>query len=226
MKRIIKAAGFILLSLAPVACNTVTEPLTYSAFLQEHRKDYPDTMETYFDRELVNKATHQSPIYICLDQQRGRLYVDNQVAADWPVSTGMEGYETPTGTFPIQEKKKKYFSVTWGTIVDKDDICVVASADSRVDKVPPGGEFLGAKMMNWQRLTGDGIGIHTGPVRSSQRVSHGCIRTPGFIADTLFEITKVGTKVKITQKPEAPWPGNQPTTTKKAPAPQGGGKAA
>lgn len=212
MHTIAQKAALILLSIAITACHHTNEPQTYSGFLQEHRKDYPETMETFFDRQQVEKATPQSPIHICLEQQRGRLYVDGKVAADWPVSTGKDGSETPTGTFPIMEKKKRYFSITWGTIVDKDDICVVESADSRVDKVPPGGAFLGAKMMNWQRLTGGGIGIHTGPVRGGQRVSHGCIRTPGFIADALFEITKVGSKVTITQKPETAWPGNQPTT--------------
>lgn len=217
MPHIVKKAGLIILSVALAACHHTNEPQSYSEFLHEHQKDYPDTMETYFDRAQVEKATPQSPIHICLEQQRGRLYVDGKVAADWPVSTGKEGSETPIGTFPIKEKKKKHFSGTWGTIVDKDDICVVESADSRVDKVPPGGEFLGAKMMNWQRLTMDGIGIHTGPVRSGQRVSHGCIRTPGFVADALFEITEVGSKVHITQKPEAAWPGHQSANGKATP---------
>ncbi|MBE6419754.1 MAG: hypothetical protein E7031_06430 [Akkermansiaceae bacterium] len=192
------------------SCSELTTPQTYSDFMQEHRDDYPTTMEVYLNRDLVNMATPQSPVFICLKQQRGRLYVDGQVAADWPVSTGKAGHETPIGTFPILEKKKVYFSSTWGTIVDENDICVIPSADSRVDKVPPGGAFLGAKMDNWQRLTYDGVGIHTGKVRAGQELSHGCIRTPGFVADTLFDITEVGSQVIITDSPEEIWPGNTP----------------
>lgn len=210
MYTFIKRVAAAMLTFAAVSCAPLDKPQTYSDFLQEHSKDYPATMEVYINREQLNKATPQSPIHICLEQQRGRIYVEGQVAADWPVSTGKPGKETPIGTFPILEKKKKHFSSTWGTIVDKDDICVVESADSRKDKAPPGGEFLGAKMMNWQRLTDSGIGIHTGSVRCNQRISQGCIRTPGFIADALFNITQVGSKVTITQAPEKIWPGNTP----------------
>ncbi len=162
------------------------------------------------NRKLVEQATPQSPIHICLQQQRGRLYIGGVVAADWPVSTGKPGKETPTGTFPILEKKKKHFSDTWGTIVDENDICVVAVANARVDKVPKGGEFLGAKMENWQRLTPAGVGIHTGKVRCHTQNSQGCIRTPAFVAETLYDITQVGSKVTITQDPEKIWPGNTP----------------
>ncbi len=199
-----------LLSAGLVACAPLDKTQTYGDFLAEHSKDYPATMEVYMNQEQLTKATPQSPIHICLEQQRGRLYVDGQVAADWPVSTGKAGKETPIGTFRIKNKKKKHFSSTWGTIVDKDDICVVESADSRKDKVPAGGEFLGAKMENWQQLTDSGIGIHTGKVRVGKNLSQGCIRTPGFVADTLFNITEVGTKVTISRQPEATWPGNTP----------------
>lgn len=199
-----------LLSAGLVACTQMNETPTYGDFLAEHSKDYPATMEVYMDEAQMAKATPKSPIHICLEQQRGRLYVDGQVAADWPVSTGKEGTETPIGTFRIKEKKKKHFSSLWGTIVDENDICVVESADSRKDKVPAGGEFLGAKMENWQKLTNDGVGIHTGQVRAGKQLSKGCVRTPGFVADALYNITEVGSKVTISRKPEAAWPGNEP----------------
>ncbi|MBE6418174.1 MAG: hypothetical protein E7033_06895 [Akkermansiaceae bacterium] len=191
------------------ACESAHPPAapTYAEFLSTHKADYPATMEVYMDRALVAQATPQSPIRICLQQQRGRLYVDGKVAADWPVSTGKPGKETPTGTFPILEKKKKHFSDTWGTIVDENDICVVAVANARVDKVPKGGEFLGAKMENWQRLTPGGVGIHTGKVRCHTQNSQGCIRTPAFVAETLYDITEVGSTVSISQEPEPAWPG-------------------
>ena len=203
-----------LLSAGLTACSQLDETPTYGDFLAAHSKDYPATMEVYMNNEQMAKATPKSPIHICLEQQRGRLYVDGQVAADWPVSTGKEGTETPVGTFRIKEKKKKHFSSLWGTIVDENDICVVESADSRKDRVPAGGEFLGAKMENWQKLTNDGVGIHTGQVRVGKQLSKGCVRTPGFVADALFNITEVGSKVTISRKPEAAWPGNAAETEK------------
>ena len=208
----------VILALLQTACGPLDAPApTYAEFLETHRDNYPACMNVYMNRELMAQATPKSPIHICLEQQRGRLYVNGAVAADWPVSTGKEGHGTPTGTFPILEKKKKHNSSVWGTIVDRNDICVVESADSRRDRVPPGGSFLGAKMHNWQRLTGSGVGIHTGPVRCNQRVSHGCIRTPGFVAEALFNITQVGvSKVTISRAPEKQWPGAPQTETSTA----------
>lgn len=192
------------------ACETVETKPDYSAFLLANKAQYPATMEVYMNRELMAEATPDSPIHVCLEQQRGRLYVNGEVAADWPVSTGKEGCETPTGTFKVLEKKKKHFSSVWGTIVDGDDICVVATANSRKDKVPKGCEFLGAKMENWLRLTEYGVGIHTGFIRCNMPLSQGCVRTPAFIAEELFNIAELGTKVHISQQPEAEWPGNAP----------------
>lgn len=197
------------------ACETVDRKPTYTEFLQENEAQYPSTMEVYMNRELLEQAKSDSAIHICLTQQRGRLYVNGEVAADWPVSTGKKGSDTPVGTFKVLEKKKKHFSSVWGTIVDVNDICVVPSANSRKDKVPKGGEFLGAKMENWLRLTEYGIGIHTGYIRCNMPLSQGCVRTPAFIAEELYNIAEIGTKVYIAQEPEANWPGNQPATEAK-----------
>lgn len=206
MKHLISSTA---ISVFVLACTQVETPQSYAEFLKEHAATYPDCMETYVNDELVKQSTPQSGIYICLSQQRGRLYTNGDVAADWPISTGMDEHETPTGTFRILEKKKKHFSNIWGTIVDENDICVVASADARKDKVPPGCEFLGAKMENWQRLTNGGVGIHNGTVRGNNRLSHGCIRTPAFIGEMLYDITKKGSSVHISQEPEKKWPGTQ-----------------
>ena len=56
-------------------------------FFVSHRH-YLDTMVVYRDRELLSRATSDCPIHICLQHQRGRLYVGGRVALDWPVSTG------------------------------------------------------------------------------------------------------------------------------------------
>lgn len=158
---------------------------------------YPATMEIYRDKALLAKASRRSPIYISLSQQRGRLYVDGKVAADWPVSTGVGGHETPAGSFTIQEKKKVYSSRSYGNIKNANGKIVKYNADAARDAVPEGGQWVGAPMPNWMRLTWDGVGMHTGKVRAGRRLSHGCIRTPGSMASQLFDITGIGTPVKI-----------------------------
>lgn len=191
---------------APPPPQVVVQPDAYEIFVKEHPK-YPKTMSIYRNNELMKQATPSCPIYICLSQQRGRLYVNGKVAADWPVSTGVNDHPTPTGSFRVIEKKREYSSRTWGRIVDADGKCVVRDANSTIDTVPKGGKFIGSPMPNWQRLTSSGIGMHTGKVRAGRVLSHGCIRTPGRMARELFDITATGrTRVTITKDVETCYP--------------------
>lgn len=191
---------------SPTQQPVIIQPDGYELFVKAYPQ-YPNTMSIYRNKELMKKATPDCPIYICLSQQRGRLYVDGKVAADWPVSTGTGNHPTPTGNFRILEKKRDYTSRTWGRIYDAEGKCVNGNADSRTDVVPEGGKFEGSAMPYWQRMTGSGIGMHTGKVRAGRRLSHGCIRTPGRMASELFAITATGrSRVIVTREREACYP--------------------
>lgn len=190
----------------PAATAEIPAPDAYELWVKSRPK-YPKIRASYRNSALLQQADATSPIYICLSQQRGRLYVGDKVAADWPVSTGTENHPTPTGEFRVMEKEKDYSSRTWGKIYNAEGKCVLSNADARVDKIPTGGRFEGSPMPYWQRLTPGGIGIHIGLVSAGERLSHGCIRTPGYIARELFQITAVkDTCVCITDKPEACYP--------------------
>lgn len=201
---------------APEPAPVVVQPDGYELFVKAHPK-YPNTMVIYRNAELMSQATPDSPIYICLSQQRGRLYVNGKVAADWPVSTGTGSHPTPTGTFRVLEKKREYSSNTWGKVLDANGKCVNGNADSRRCSIPAGGRFVGSPMPNWQRLTGSGIGMHTGKVRAGRTLSHGCIRTPGRMARELFNITATGrSKVTVTREVESCYPTFVGTTEEQA----------
>lgn len=197
------------------SCSSIQEnkpspPLDKYQRFVHNRLQYPKTMEYYEDSELLKQATPLSPIYICLDQQRGRLYVDGQVAADWPVSTGVAGHLTPTGKYKVRFKQESYRSGRYGKIYDQEGKVVNSNADILNDEVPEGGKFVGSSMPYWQRLTADGVGMHTGRVVAGKRLSHGCIRMPNYIAKKLYSITKTGvTSVSITQAPETIYPAHQ-----------------
>lgn len=201
----------VLLMLVCSACRQVppppaAKPDAYEQWVAANPR-YPRTPEIYRDAELMQQANQFCPIYICLSQQRGRLYVRGKVAVDWPVSTGTDEHPTPTGSFRVLEKKRDYTSRTWGKILDADGKCVVADADTRTDTVPEGGQFIGAGMPNWQRLTPCGIGMHTGKVRAGRKLSHGCIRTPSLVAKELFRITAPQhSVVTIAEEKEACYP--------------------
>ncbi len=174
-------------------------------FFVSHRY-YLDTMVVYKDSELLEKADASCPIYICLGQQRGRLYVDGRVALDWPVSTGTESTPTSRGSFVVLEKKREHCSGRFGVIYAADGTVLEEDADSRKHTVPPGGRWEGAAMPNWMRLTDSGIGMHTGMVVPGQRLSHGCIRMPHQVASSIFDIVSLGSPVYVAEAVEAVFP--------------------
>lgn len=191
---------------AEVPPPVLIQPDGYELFVKANPK-YPKTMAIYRNAELLKKATPDCHIYICISQQRGRLYVNGKVAADWPVSTGTDEHPTPTGSFRVLEKKKEYTSRTWGKILDAEGKCINGNADSRIDTIPEGGKFVGSPMPNWHRMTGNGIGMHTGKVRAGRQLSHGCIRTPGRMASELFDITATRrTRIIVSKEVEACYP--------------------
>lgn len=163
---------------------------TYEHFVAQPA--YPKIMDDYCDEKLLSQITaNNSKIIICLPQQRARLYVNGRVAYDWPVSTGTDGHETPTGTFRVIEKNKDHKSNRYGKFVNAAGKTTDSNADASKG-VPEGMTFQPAGMPNWHRLTLDGVGIHGGKVIPGRRLSHGCIRTPYKVAAKLFEYTVMG----------------------------------
>lgn len=180
---------------------------SYEQFVSHH--GYPATPLIFKHPELLAKADKTSRVVICLEQQRGRLYVEDQVAADWPVSTGIAGRETPAGNYSVLEKKEEYSSNRYGKMYDAEDKCINSDADIFTQPVPEGGRFVGSPMPYWQRLTHDGIGMHIGKVVAGRRLSHGCIRTPREMARELYRITRIGTKVAVVKELEPNFPARE-----------------
>lgn len=112
---------------------------------------------------------------ISLRDQRGYLYRDGQRIAVTTVSTGKPGYDTPTGVFPIMEKRKVHFS-------------------NRYD----GPNGRPAPMPYMQRLTMYGVALHQGRVMA-EPASHGCVRLPAEFAKQLFSLTQRGDIVVISE---------------------------
>ncbi len=176
------------------------EPNSYEYFVAS--KEYLKTMHVFRDEALLAQAKGHCKIYICLDQQRGRMYVHGKVAADWPVSTGVPGRETKTGNFRVLEKKETYASNLYGVMYNAEGKRINGDAQA-TDEVPEGGKFVPSPMPYWQRISWDGVGMHIGRVKAGRRLSHGCIRTPRDMAKELYGLTLVNkTKVYVVQHPE------------------------
>ncbi|HIX20499.1 MAG TPA: L,D-transpeptidase family protein [Candidatus Akkermansia intestinigallinarum] len=184
---------------SPTYVNSYPEG-SYAHFVAQ--KKYPKTLAVYSNDELLRSLTRDnSKIIICIPQQRARLYVNNRVALDWPVSTGTYGHETPTGVFRVMEKDKDHKSNRYGRFINENGRTTNSNADLSKG-LPKGHTFRAAGMPNWLRLTPDGVGIHGGRVVAGRRLSHGCIRTPYDVAAKLFEHAVVGMPVYISRAVE------------------------
>lgn len=139
-----------------------------------------------------------SSIVVNLTQQRAYFYQGSKLIGVGLVATGREGFGTPAGNYTIIEKLVEKSSNLYGTIYDADRNVVKYPADVRKDVVPPGGEFVGAEMPYWMRLTNGGIGMHEGPIPvPGSPASHGCIRVSKLVVQDFFNNAPLGTPVRI-----------------------------
>ncbi len=99
-------------------------------------------------------------IVISKKSQNMFVFSDGVLWASTPISTGKRRHETPSGVFPILQKRKLHHSNI----------------------------YSGAPMPYMQRLTWSGIALHAGYV-PGYAASHGCVRVPRAFAQALFKLT-------------------------------------
>lgn len=127
--------------------------------------DHLDPGQYLWDDEVTNGEPR---VIISLSNQTAYLYRGDRLAAVTSISSGTEQNPTPTGYFPVMEKKAMHRSL----------------------------KYDNAPMPHMQRLDTFGIALHAG-VNPGHPASHGCIRLPAKFAAKLFTLTKVGTPVMI-----------------------------
>lgn len=171
-------------------------PGTYEYFKAE--PSYPKTYNVYRDHSVLSETTPANArVKIDLGLQRAILYRGEEIAMDYPIASGKAKFPTPTGDYKIVEKiRSEKRSNLYGTIYNAEGKVHKSNADITEDKVPDGGEFKGAAMPYWMRLTWSGVGMHQGNV-PRYPASHGCVRMPSKVAPTVFSKTAVGTPVSI-----------------------------
>ena len=134
-------------------------------------------------------------VTIDLSDQIAYFYKGGELVGQSAVSTGKSTHRTPTGSFKITQKNADHASNLYGKIVDSNGNVVVAEADSRKDKVPSGGKYIGAPMPNFMRFNG-GVGMHAGYL-PGYPASHGCVRMPEYMSAHFFNHVNYGTPVKV-----------------------------
>lgn len=114
---------------------------------------------------------------VSLNAQTVTIYSGTDVLARSPISSGMNGFATPTGVFSIIQKARYHESNL----------------------------YENAPMPFMQRLTWSGVAFHAGRL-PGYPASHGCVRLPDEFAERLFGMLKMGTRVVVAPEVVSPVP--------------------
>ena len=150
----------------------------------------------------INKSIYdsltsdQARVIVSLSKQRAYLLAGDQIAIDSPISSGKRAGMTPTGSFNVMEKDKDHRSSVYGDFKDRNGRTVRSGISVRIDSAPSGTHYVGAPMLWFMRLTGDGVGMHVG-ILPGYPASHGCIRMPSQSAEMFYNKVKIGTPVRV-----------------------------
>lgn len=137
----------------------------------------------------------KTSVVVNLRRQRAYLYRDRHVVATADVSTGREGYRTPTGRFRVIRKDEDHRSSLYGDYVDDDGQVVKANVDVRKHPKPPGAHYLGAPMPFFLEFS-PSYGLHAGHL-PGRPASHGCVRLSYWKARQFFNACEIGTPVTV-----------------------------
>lgn len=205
----IRLAGLALLVAALAGCASSSAPRPNG--LELHTQKYA-TVYASPDGTIVTKYTvaakdqpkgwwkgdgvpGKASIVIDLGDQHARFYKGGVLVGESPVSTGREGYATPTGEFRIIQKDKDHRSNLYGDWVDAEGKTMVSNIGIEEDPRPPGAQFRGAPMPYYMRVV-NGVGMHAGYLPGVPD-SHGCIRMPMGMAEIFYNNASNGTPVTI-----------------------------
>jgi len=107
-------------------------------------------------------------VVVSLPEQKLHVYRNGLRIGVSTISSGKPGHRTPTGTYPILQKRVEHYSNLY-------------------DNAP---------MPYMQRLTWDGIALHAGRI-PGYPASHGCVRLPLEFSKLLYGVTSHGTTVVV-----------------------------
>lgn len=172
--RFAQLSALALLAAALTGCGTVTDMVT---------------------AHVPQRHSGRASIVVDLGEQEAYLYRGKHRTASSRISSGREGYRTPTGRFRVIRKDEDHRSSIYGDYVDESGEVVKANVDSRKDRKPRGARFVGAAMPFYLEFT-PSYGLHQGYLPGVP-ASHGCIRMPYWKARQFYNAARIGTAVTV-----------------------------
>ena len=130
--------------------ESATEPFFPNRNLAQYSGENGDEI-AYWDGA---GSSGKPRIVIDLEQQRAYFYKGGKIVGISVVSTGREGYDTPSGEFRIIQKDLTHVSSIYGDYVDRNGQVVMENVDVTKDRRPRGTVFRGAPMPYFLRIHG------------------------------------------------------------------------
>ncbi len=162
------------LSLALGACSTVSDLVT---------------------THIPSRQSGRPSVVVSLREQKARLFRGKVMVAESRISSGREGYRTPTGRFRVRRKDIDHRSSLYGDYVDDGGRMVRPNVDVRKHRKPRGARYRGAPMPFYVEFL-PSYGLHAGYL-PGEPASHGCIRMPYWKARQFYNAVRVGTPVTV-----------------------------
>jgi lipoprotein-anchoring transpeptidase ErfK/SrfK len=153
------------------------------------------TVSDLVTSNLPESHSGRPTIVVSLRQQEAYIYRAGHLTASSRISSGREGYRTPTGRFRVIRKDEDHRSSLYGDYVDNSGHVVKANVDSRRDSKPPHSHFVGTPMPYFVEFS-PGYGLHQGYLPGVP-ASHGCIRMPYWKARQFYNAAHIGTPVVV-----------------------------
>src|SRR6266705_4357046 len=153
------------------------------------------TVNDLITSNLPESHSGRPSIVVSLREQEAYIYRAGYITASSRISSGREGYRTPTGRFQVIRKDEDHRSSLYGDYVDGSGRIVKANVDSSRDSRPPHSHFVGTPMPYFLEFS-PGYGLHQGYLPGVP-ASHGCIRMPYWKARQFYNAARIGTLVVV-----------------------------
>ncbi len=153
------------------------------------------TVSDLVTTHVPTRQTGRAAVVVKLREQRAYLYRGKQQVSVSRISSGREGYRTPTGRFRVNRKDEDHRSSLYGDYVDASGRVVKANVDRRRHRKPRGSHYVGAPMPFYVEFL-PSYGLHVGYL-PGEAASHGCIRMPYWKARQFYHAVRIGTPVTV-----------------------------
>ncbi len=153
------------------------------------------TVTEMVEANIPTNASGRASIVVKLHAQEAYLYRGKTLVAVSRISSGREGYRTPTGRFRVIRKDIDHTSSLYGDYVSDSGGILVSNVDTRKHRKPPHAHYEGAPMPYFLEFS-PSYGLHQGYL-PGEPASHGCIRMPYWKARQFYAAARVGTPVWV-----------------------------